>query len=237
MSDSSKCKLPWLAILLIILAGVIVSGVLLIVRLQSAKDATQAQDETRQVSFYNIDGTVLNETSVTYGTAVMAPSLPKSNLNYVFHGWDKTLGGITEDIQIYPVIEDLSEYANALYIDSYYVQNNSEFWVDIILAGNVSISQLDIGIDYDSSVLKYVACDDNYLSAEEDEEGFVIIRLDEEENITESRILARLCFRSHGPDFTYTELLIKNGTPKHFVNGNIAAYDCAAVNGRIYIYN
>ncbi|MBQ4569142.1 MAG: leucine-rich repeat protein [Ruminococcus sp.] len=61
--------------------------------------ALSSADEIFTVTFVDYDGTVLDEQTIEYGTAAIAPTAPTRD-GYTFKGWDKDFSNITENTTV-----------------------------------------------------------------------------------------------------------------------------------------
>lgn len=110
-----------------------------------------------KVTFKDVDGTILKETTVEDGKTAAAPSDPKK-LGYKFIGWDKSLSNITEDTVFTACFEEIiynityvsnleeviessfgtkEEFINGLYTDLFnWIKENSSNIKGLSLSGN-----------------------------------------------------------------------------------------------------
>lgn len=113
--------------------------------------------ETYVVQFYDNKNTVLKKEEVQYGENAVSPYYNPNIPNQVFIGWDKSFNDVKEDLNIYPVMEDIFNEANVIY--SSYSCSNGEGVIQISfqITGNVNFCCLELEIDYDEKYLQYIA--------------------------------------------------------------------------------
>lgn len=237
-SAKKNNQIPWLAVVLILLAGVIGSLAIYLARHAPGQNEEKEQGEQYTVTFFDSDGTEISTKTVAKGKPARAPENPKTDLNSVFRDWDTELSEIYDSCEVHPLIEDLSEEENALYIESRYLDGGSDFWVDLNVCGKVNLTRAKFSIEYDPEIMSYLGCDeDSELFCPEPESASVLLfecRFDDA--VTQPRTLARLHFQLKDVSMIYTTLPIEIRNLETVQNGTTVRVDGVAVSAELYIY-
>lgn len=143
-------------ILIIVICTFLMIVSIVIIRSLSGETPVE-NGETYVVQFYDNKNTVLKKEEVQYGENAVSPYYNPNIPNQVFIGWDKSFNDVKEDLNIYPVMEDISNEANVIY--SSYSCSNGEGVIQISfqITGNVNFCCLELEIDYDEKYLQYIA--------------------------------------------------------------------------------
>lgn len=120
----------------------------------SEQEASTSPANTYTVTFYSDDGTVLKIASVSENTAAVPPNEPVMSCGAVFKCWDKDFTCVNQDLDIYPVCENLNGKANVFAIEGAYGKIDSTVVLPVRLCGDVCVSGFDIIIRYDSERLE-----------------------------------------------------------------------------------
>lgn len=233
MKDILK-QVPWKSMIAIVLAGILISGGILIYR-----QMTKPELPKYTVVFKGSQGTVLAQQQVTAGGSAMPPKLQNENDGIVFRGWSKHLYNIQKDFEVTPIYEDLRQSTNAFYMDAVYALPGDEMAVTLWLGGNVQLSGIELTLSYDKDVLQNFRCDVEgspfqIISTGEDS---VILRLDAGENLTGATAVASLHFTvsKDRADVARTTILVGMADPVLTVSGIQVGTGSNAVHGDIYI--
>lgn len=224
-----KGRIPfWLQIVAILLLGVISSA--------AVRITLHLTEETQPIlkhrlTFAEQDGTVLNVVEVTDGKGVVPPEYPCEG---VFRGWSGSLNQVTCDKEVHPVVHHISE-DNLFYFNSVYVQEGSEFSLDVCLGGRVSLSCGRLTVLYDPEVMKFTgAFPADVCQVSEGEMGELIILFDSELPIKEETILAQLTFQALEKDVYATEIQLRATEVELVTDGQAIPANYATINNNIY---
>lgn len=110
--------------------------------------------DTYDVTFYSDTGVVLKVDVVQKHLSATPPNSPKITYGKVFKSWDTDFSDVTNDLDVYPVCEDVKGKTNVIAAQSVYSAKENTLTVPIQLCGNVCVSGLDITIYYDKNSLQ-----------------------------------------------------------------------------------
>lgn len=183
---------------LILLAGVGISLFLLSrppVPAASAPDGSGQERREHTVHFYGLDGQLLQTETVPDGQAVLPPELHRADLR--LRGWDKPLHCVTEDMEVYPVVQPLGQEKNIVCTDAVYAHTGQEFCIMPRLTGTVDCSQFVIEVTYDKKLLRFER-DEAVLAGVQVENdtknGLLTLRWSGESTLSQPTELTRLYF-------------------------------------------
>lgn len=127
------------------------------------KDSEKYENITYKVTFYNDDGTVINEQSLKRGESAYPPAAPKKE-GSVFAGWSHPYSNIMGDTQTYAKF--VSKDSPNLFVISCEgepVGKGTVFDVSVDLMGTVNFCSCDMRIKYDSGVFEIIDFEANPL--------------------------------------------------------------------------
>lgn len=121
----------------------------------SADEPTTGAEEVPQytVTFYSNDGTVLKIDSVKENTSATPPNAPAMTYGTIFCSWDTDFSKVTNDLEIYPICEEIKGKPNVLAVSGRYSTENGTVVVPVQLCGDVCVSGLDMTVRYDADLL------------------------------------------------------------------------------------
>lgn len=224
-TKTKKFKLPfWIQIVLIVLAGVIASGAILL-------SVQNRNVEKHKVTFAYSDGTVIEEKEVVDGKGVIPPVIENEG---VFRGWSAAINNVENDYEVHPMIYDIVE-DNLFYFNSPYVREGKRFTLDVFLGGKVNAKSGELTIEYDSDVLEYkkADCADD-VKIEETEVGKLSLTFDKENALSEKCLMSTITFKAKKADAYSTELVLTAENVKSVENGKEAPAVFATINNEIY---
>lgn len=228
----NKIVLPfWLQILAIIVVGIIFSVVVFLIISSVLNKDKESNVEKHSVTFAYQDGTVIDTKKASDGKGIFPPDF---ETNGVFRGWSGAINNVTSDIEVHPILMDISD-ENLFYFDSLYVKEGDEFAIDLLLAGEVNLSSADLTVSYDTDVMEYVKSDSkDYCEIKEGEEGVLNFILSSDIPITEKTLLSQITFRSKEMDVyaSQIDLSCKNG--KIVKEGKEQPTTVSTINNKIY---
>lgn len=247
-NDQARRKLPfWLQILLILLAGAVLSViVLLVMRGSKTKDATQpTQTQTEPsaetnngplreytVTFAYQDGTVIDTRKVKEGHGVFPPEL---KTDHVFRGWTGRFNHVTSDTEVHPMTYEISKEENLFYFNSLYVKEGEVFSIALDLAGSVNISKATLEISYDPDVMELQQFTESpFCAMEETEPGLLTMKLDSETPLREKTSLATITFLALKKDVYSTQISLRCKDPILVTPGGETPVTGTTINNEIY---
>lgn len=227
MMKLSEKKWPqYLVAVLIVLIGAAVS-LLILIRPWEIKHY--------KVSFYDLDRQLLAEYKAEAGKSVVPPPFEKTG--YMFKGWDKDMYAVTEDIEVYPVCEDISEAKNIVYADTVYADTEYVFSVKPKLSGTVDCSSFTIEMGYDDELLHFEGAGsvlDGLIVEEND--GTVTMTWSDNASITKETDLAVLHFKCKKDGSYSTTLPFLTKEIVTLEQGEKVYTDSTAYDGKLYLY-
>lgn len=119
--------------------------------------SSDVQNDKYAVTYFSNDGTVLKVDYVAKGESANPPIQAQMSYGTVFKSWDKDFSCITEDMDVYPIYEDILGKENVFAVDSTYGKSGGTAIVPIRLCGDVCLSAFDLMISYDADVLELVS--------------------------------------------------------------------------------
>ena len=129
----------------------------------SDKDSEKYEEITYKVTFYNDDGTILDEQSLKRGQSAYPPDTPRKN-GHIFAGWSHPFNEIMGDTQTYAkFVSDDSPNLFVLSSENESVKKGDTFDVSVELTGTVNFSSCDMRIKYDSDAFEIVDFEANPL--------------------------------------------------------------------------
>ena len=193
--------------------------------------------------YANIIADELTLQSDDEASAKAEPDYPKSDLTKEgeqFAGWDEPLDNITHDVDVHPIVEDISEKENVIFGDAVYVKQGDDVAYTIELGSQTEIAALELIIHYDSDELSYRGCQNldsgvqtNALSSSNE----IRISYLSAENTEGALYLGDFVFNAVGEKNTASTLDITvNLAEKINDNGDIVDAQCEVSEGTIYIY-
>ncbi len=227
-------QVPWIGVGCILLTGVLISAGIVLYRHFTTPPAPQYT-----VVFTGSQGTLLNQQQVTAGSYALPPKLKHENDSIAFRCWSQHLYNIQNDTEVTPVYQDLRQTPNAFYMDAQYARLGEEVSMPLLLGGVVRLSGLELTLSYDSDVLLDFRCDveGSPFHIVSSEVGKVVLRLDADENLTQTITAATLHFRiaRNRDDVARTAVTVEMKDPLMVVSGLETGTGSTAVHGDIYI--
>ena len=225
MTEKKKQTLFILLIVGILLVGIITSGIIWWVSIESNKHI---------VKFYDDLNSPITEYKVKDGEPVFFDKSLAVLKNRVFKGWDKNLSSIEEDTEVHPIYQSIAKDPNVFYIDTYYVNGGDDIWIDLKIGGIIDTTTAKIGIAYDSDVLTYLESNSSeYLfSPIEVKDEYLILHFDFTNKDIQNGTIVRLHFECKDVEFITTDLPIDLLN----VQSKDGLTDSTSVKGNIYIY-
>jgi hypothetical protein len=209
---------------------------------QHGDTADAASDDTTVdvycVTYYGASGEILQTSDVEKGKYAIPPNMPDVGADTVFLGWDKNFPNVFDDLDIYPILKDVSDTKNVISISAHHIASGEQLRAQIKLGGWVECSYYELEILYDPSSLLYIGAEAELPSVSITADiGLVKMILDAREDITEGAELVTLVFEAINEQFTYTELRLDPGLIQQYDSGGDRINtDSTLYNGKIYIY-
>ncbi len=226
--NKRKISIPfWVQISVILLAGVIASGIILFL----APGKQQPEQKIHTVTFAYPDGTVIETKSVKEGNGVFPPNL---EIDGVFRGWSAGFNAVNADIEVHPVFYSIKE-ENLFYFDSVYAKEDTEFVLDLYVAGIVNLSSATITLSYDADVLEVKEIHGiTSLEISENKAGELTISFSESTPLTQKTKISQLTFYAKKMDAYSTQVNLVARDAQIFINGSTQPATCATINNKIY---
>lgn len=141
-------------LIIIILAFLVMVSIIIFRGLDEEKPV--GNDETYVVQFYDHNDNVIKKEEVKKGNNAISPTYKYESKSKVFVGWDKSFNDITEDLDIKPVFEDISNEKNVIY--SSYACSNGDSYIQVSfqITGDVNFCCLELEIEFDDKYLEFV---------------------------------------------------------------------------------
>lgn len=239
--SEKSSQIPWLAVILIIFIGVAASLLIFLLRQptdKTAKNENASSGKTYTVTFFDTDETELSTETVPEGKPAHAPASPQTDLNTVFRGWDIELSEIYDSYEVHPLLEDLSQEENALYIDTQYLDGGTDFWVDLNVCGKVDLTRAKFSVEFDPEIMSYLGCDEDpgLYSPEKESKSVLLFECFFDETLHQPRTLARLHFQLEDVSMIYSTLPFEIRNLETTQNGKTVRVNGEAVNAELYIY-
>lgn len=227
-----KIKIPFgTQIVAILLVGVIASGVAFLIARGSVKKHQNENLEKHTVTFAYLDGTVIETKEVVHGKGVFPPVLTDKG---VFRGWSVGFNAVTANIETHPVYYDIKEN-NLFYFNSVYVQEGTEFFLDVWVGGQVGVSSGELTLEYDVEVLEFLGSADlAQCTVTEPTKGNLVICFNSDTTIKTETLLSQLRFLAKEKDAYATEITLKASNIKVVAEGQEIPADCATINNKIF---
>lgn len=230
-ATKKKAVLFWLQIVSILCAGVALS-----ILVYSMRPATSTTEEavTRAeytVTFAQQDGTIIAQKPVKEGSGTFPP---KVKTEHVFRGWSKGFNSVKADIEVHPMIYTIVD-ENLFYFNSIYVQEGTDFILDIMLGGTVSISAAELTVTYDPEVMEYIDAENgNVCGVTMTEPGVLKIQLNSETKITEKTMITQIAFYAKEKDVYSTEIKLSCKNAHLVEAGAETPVTATTINNKIY---
>ena len=206
--------------------------------IHSSPTQTGITQATFRVTYFGADNQVLQALDVMEGDYAVPPANPTIDRDAIFLGWDKSFTYTFDDMDIYPIIEDVSKTTNAISIDTHYIAHGEQFNAVVKLGGDVNCSKIEFDLTFDSELLTFIGCDgmrpDIYI---EEGESILSISFDPVEKQSVGIELVELQFQTAQTPFMFTQLrLSPTLVLKLDSDGDEVGGDCTLYNGKLYIY-
>ena len=223
---NKKLRIPfWMQITAILLAGVLASAAVW------ASGNRKADLPRYTVTFAYQDGTIIDTREVTEGRGVCPPEIPCEG---VFRGWSGAINMVTGNVEVHPMIYDFA-VDNFFYFHSVYVEEGTDFSLDVLLGGNVAVSSGELTMLYDPEVMEYLGCQNAaHCTITEAAEGELKISFNCAETLREAMTLVKLNFHALEKDAYATEVILQAKEMKIVTNGEEVPADCATINNKVY---
>ena len=235
-NNKKKISIPfWIQIFAILLVGVIASVIVLLFapnRHQPATETTPGANVIKHtVTFAYLDGTIIETKTVEEGKGVFPPVLETTG---VFRGWSAGFNAVKADIEVHPIFYNIKE-ENLFYFDSVYVKEDTEFTLDLYVAGVVNISSGTITLSYDTDVLEYKKSDGmDGLIISENKAGELTIQFSTDTPLNEKTLISQLSFYAKKRDAYSTQVNLSASDTMILSNGKEISANCATINNKIY---
>ena len=233
-------KLPfWLQIVLILLCGVILSGVAYAVihnKIEADREKNEAAREAEKprytVTFAYQDGTVIDTRQVKEGAGTFPPDFETDG---VFQGWSAGFNEVMSDLETHPMVYNITEDENLFCFDAVYVQEGKQFTIDLRLAGHVYISSAELRMEYDPEVMDYIeASDTDHCIITKEEDGKLNIKVSSDVPLTESCLLSSITFRAKQKDVYSTQINLSCISGALSVDEKESPATVSTINNKIY---
>ncbi len=225
MHKEKRIRIPfWLQIL-----GILSLGVLASIAVWLAAPRPELPKHT--VTFAYLDGTVIETVEVEEGKGVYPPELPDEG---VFRGWSKPFNAVTEDVEAHPRFHSIAEN-NLFYFHAVYVEEGTDFDLELYVGGSVSISSGELTVLYDPAVLTYQkAASLEGCEVTQVQSGELLVKFHRDTPLKEETLLSQLVFHAEEKDAYSTELVLQAENMKIAANGEQLPADCATINNKVY---
>lgn len=222
---TKKVKVPfWIQIVAIILVGVI----------SSVSIAFYYQDkkiERHTVTFAYGNGDVIERKTVKDGKGIYPIVFSTEG---VFRGWNGAINNITSDIEVHPMIYNITD-ENLFYFDSVYIKEGKNFTINIYVAGKVNVSSGQLIINFDPKVAKYKRSKCAVFSnVEENKDGELSVKFNSNYVIKDKTLIAQLTFKAKKMDVYSTEITVSGKEVKVLESGGEKSVDFATINNNIF---
>ena len=230
--NTRKISIPfWTQILAILLVGAVAGGVVLLLAPDKQQTAPQEAIVKHTVTFAYQDGTVIETKTVEEGKGVFPPVIETNN---VFRGWSAGFNAVKADIEVHPVFYNIIE-ENLFYFDSVYVKEDTEFTLDLYVAGRVNLSSGTIALSYDPDVLEYKSSEGmDGLKVSENKDGELTITFNSDTPIKEKAHISQLTFFAKKKNAYSTQINLSARDVKLTAGGEAQSANCATINNKIY---
>lgn len=233
-------QVPWIGVISIILAGVLISAMIIFVEPDWNNETISASDlPIYTLTFVDDRGDLLEQQEVHAGGFAVPPKIESHNDGIAFCGWSQTLYDINRSTEISPVYQDLRQEQNVFYIDSQCAKLGEDVEGSLFLNGSVCLSAIELTLEYDSEVLLDFICDtaEGPFVIVNEEPGTVVLRLEEDQNLTEPMTAAGFRFRINPErdDIAKTRIHVEMKTPAMITEGGEMGTNSRAVHGDIYL--
>lgn len=225
VDDKKKKRTPWwLQIVAILLIGIIASvGTYLFIYDKNRDSFT--------VTFAYGNGDIIEQKIVKSGNGVVPPNF---DTDYVFRGWDGIINNISSDMEVHPMLYKIVE-DNLFYFDTVYAREGRKFSIDLILAGNVNISNGELMLKYDEDVLEYKSFDGcEEIEITQTKPGELLVQFNSENVITKKTKLAQIKLYAKRKDAMYSQITLSAIKANVVLNGKEISADCATINNNVY---
>lgn len=189
----------------------------------------------KTVLYHDFDGKVIKKVKVRSGFAEPPSESPKVE-KCIFMGWDADVLNITDDTEVYPIKEDISEECNVIYANAVYGSSENEVKVIYNIGGKVECSKMRLTIKYDPDVLQYISntTTHNFIQVNHNaDEALIELVMDSKKNIDSETQLLCLKFNPKTESYVYTTL---NTTVEEFLKidsgGERINTDCSFYDGK-----
>ena len=231
-----KKRIPfWLQVTIILLCGVLISGIIFLIAQNKKSDDTEKKTYNKDqhtVTFAYQDGTVIDTKTVGAGKGVYPP-IPETD--DVFRGWSGPVNNVTSDVEVHPIFYNILEDENLFYFNSVYVKEGEDFSIDIMLTGAVNLSKAELTVSYDSEVMQFVsATDSDICEMNEREKGELILSINSDKPITEKKQLVQLSFMALEKDVQSTQIDLNCKNAEVIEAGKDKPVTVSTINNKIY---
>lgn len=141
-NKTKKAKIFIAVITLLIIVGIVISIFFIM------------NNKTYQVSFYSDNDTLIKVDEVRRNGSAIPPNSPQITYGKIFKAWDKDFTKVNENMDIYPICEDITKKDNVFAISSAYGKTDN-ISVPVSLGGNVCLCGFDITVTYNPQMLNY----------------------------------------------------------------------------------
>ncbi len=227
-----KKWMQYLIAALILLVGAAASLLILTKPWETEKTETT---QLCMVTFYDATGKLWRTHEVHSGSHVIP--VPFEQEGYMFKGWDKDLYTVTEDLEVYPVCEAISDAKNIVYVDTVYADTEYVLSVTPKLSGTVDCSGFTIEMGYDDELLHFEGAGPilDGLTVE-NADGVVTMTWSADAAIAEETDIAILYFKCKKDSSYSTTLPFLTKEIVTLQQGEQIYTDSTAYDGKLYLY-
>ncbi|MBR2885212.1 MAG: hypothetical protein IKB93_10535 [Clostridia bacterium] len=192
------------------------------------------QDKNRErftVTFAYGNGEIIEQKVVKSGNGVIPPDF---NTDCVFRGWDGIINNVLSNFEVHPSLYSIVE-DNLFYFDTVYAREGRNFSIDLMLAGEVNISNGELTLEYDEKVIEYRSFESNEaIKITQISPGKLIVSFGSDEILTKKTELAQIKFYAKRKDVKYSLITLSANKANVVFNGEENPADCATINNNIY---
>ena len=230
--NTRKISIPfWTQILAILLAGMVTSGVVLLLAPDKQQTAPPEAVVEHTVTFAYPDGTVIETKAVEEGKGVFPPAVEG---NGVFRGWNTGFNAVMTDIEVHPIFYGVKE-ENLFYFNSVYTKEDTEFSMELYVGGKVSLSSGTVTLSYDTDVLEFKSADNlDCVDVTEKKAGELTVQVNTEAPLQEQTQLSKLVFYAKKKDAYSTQIDLTAKDAKVYSGGDKLSVNYATINNKIY---
>lgn len=186
------------------------------------------------VTFADANGAVIETKTIKEGYGVMPSKIDADG--YVFRGWDSLLNNITSDTETHPYLYKITE-PNLFYFDTIYVREGKKFSLDLMLNGEVNISEGSLTLEFDDDVFDYKGFSGKGITEiSVIDSGKLLVSFNSKDVFTNKTKLAEIEFYAEEKNVISSEITLTANAEEMLLlsNGEEKIADCATINNKIY---